>query len=218
MSITGLSPRVRGNQCHAQRDGVRVWSIPACAGEPLTPGPVLVPGPVYPRVCGGTITISTKNQSVPGLSPRVRGNPRRPEKQQVRERSIPACAGEPRAAVLAVRRRAVYPRVCGGTSFGRISPIPAMGLSPRVRGNPDHRCWLTVPERSIPACAGEPSRFCGSSIGVAVYPRVCGGTPRRPPKNVAVEGLSPRVRGNQAGRRHHVCRSRSIPACAGEPG
>ena len=32
-----------------------------------------------------------------------------------------------------------------------------------------------------------------------------------------VMGLSPRVRGNQAKERHVINRSRSIPACAGEP-
>ena len=51
-----------------------------------------------------------------GLSPRVRGNlGNSPENLQL-VRSIPACAGEPAAAFATPAARAVYPRVCGGTS------------------------------------------------------------------------------------------------------
>ena len=32
-------------------------------------------GEVYPRVCGGTALMSTVEERVSGLSPRVRGNP-----------------------------------------------------------------------------------------------------------------------------------------------
>ena len=50
-----------------------------------------------------------------------------------------------------------------------------------------------------------------------VYPRVCGGTSKtyRPPH--ALEGLSPRVRGNPFYSMLRLISHRSIPACAGEP-
>ncbi len=52
---------------------------------------------------------------------------------------------------------------------------------------------------------------------MAVYPRVCGGTPaERTPKRRR-KGLSPRVRGNHRHRPPASPRARSIPACAGEP-
>ena len=50
-----------------------------------------------------------------------------------------------------------------------------------------------------------------------VYPRVCGGTPPQPPQRDLPEGLSPRVRGNQALIDAHAGAGGSIPACAGEP-
>ena len=50
-----------------------------------------------------------------GLSPRVRGNQGDGVKVGVVVRSIPACAGEPRAAAYGIFGATVYPRVCGGT-------------------------------------------------------------------------------------------------------
>ena len=35
-------------------------------------------------------------------------------------RSIPACAGEPRAGAVPAIPNAVYPRVCGGTAYSRL--------------------------------------------------------------------------------------------------
>ena len=50
-----------------------------------------------------------------------------------------------------------------------------------------------------------------------VYPRVCGGTHTRPALSLAAAGLSPRVRGNPSPGVAAAFRTRSIPACAGEP-
>ena len=71
-----------------------------------------------------------------GLSPRVRGNLLQATRADQRLRSIPACAGEPRPAVLERYPEPVYPRVCGGTRSARLGWSGWAGLSPRVRGNP----------------------------------------------------------------------------------
>ena len=55
------------------------------------------------------------------------------------------------------------------------------------------------------------------SLSFEVYPRVCGGTPRCVGGRRLGRGLSPRVRGNLPTLRRRRGRSRSIPACAGEP-
>ena len=117
------------------------------------------------------------------------------------------------------RRKAVtvYPRVCGGT---RPLPMPTprpRGLSPRVRGNRRHRERSESPERSIPACAGEPSTPAMCAATYSVYPRVCGGTHRIPVGPTASQGLSPRVRGNLPDNHYAGLKRWSIPACAGEP-
>ena len=71
--------------------------------------------------------------------------------------------------------------------------------------------------RSIPACAGEPSRLPRRPTRLWVYPRVCGGTIASLTHERYPRGLSPRVRGNLCGGCRCVPRNGSIPACAGEP-
>ena len=93
--MTGLSPRVRGNQKVPARPTAFQGSIPACAGEPFR-FPLEYPHcKVYPRVCGGTMLGTGDDRADYGLSPRVRGNPALRYVRVTGEGSIPACAGEP---------------------------------------------------------------------------------------------------------------------------
>ena len=193
------------------------WSIPACAGEPRRYGRNRWPGRVYPRVCGGTAIAAWAYEHAGGLSPRVRGNPGGHEITGLCQRSIPACAGEPRYVAPGAGGNAVYPRVCGGT---RRLPPPhrcPRGLSPRVRGNRWHGRPGHHPKRSIPACAGEPEAYAGFGVQGRVYPRVCGGTLADSRRGRGNGGLSPRVRGNRNVVSVAAGAYRSIPACAGEP-
>ena len=152
----GLSPRVRGNRGREVPPACRPGSIPACAGEPVSTSSWLKRERVYPRVCGGTARGPRRPAGSRGLSPRVRGNPRRMEWPRIRGRSIPACAGEPSQQALLTLDRQVYPRVCGGTSAATRAIQRWPGLSPRVRGNPRPRAQRRYLAGSIPACAGEP--------------------------------------------------------------
>ena len=195
--VRGLSPRVRGNLLAAADHGQHGGSIPACAGEPWCGAMLPTPSRVYPRVCGGTP--SSRWVSRPS------------------NRSIPACAGEPCRSRNWTRWGRVYPRVCGGTALLRDGRRQGGGLSPRVRGNPSTSFRLTQSNRSIPACAGEPASAMLATWQSRVYPRVCGGTGRSHRLLQAVGGLSPRVRGNLESILSGLTRTRSIPACAGEP-
>ena len=132
-------------------------------------------------------------------------------------RSIPACAGEPPPHTRWRPAGWVYPRVCGGTAGQFGVRRAGNGLSPRVRGNPDARPAGGYPLGSIPACAGEPSRWTGIRRRGRVYPRVCGGTDKIPLAHHLDKGLSPRVRGNPPRTMKELISRRSIPACAGEP-
>ena len=133
---------------------------------------------VYPRVCGGTSHSTGPTCRFSGLSPRVRGNLEYLFIFVVIERSIPACAGEPRSLCRDRSALWVYPRVCGGTESEWNDVYGAEGLSPRVRGNLDEFLSFLRKERSIPACAGEPSQTRSECNRTGVYPRVCGGTPK----------------------------------------
>ena len=213
----GLSPRVRGNRLPCPGRPHTGRSIPACAGEPQWQAHCRRWMGVYPRVCGGTLPALLPPCSARGLSPRVRGNRSHPPFHSGHSGSIPACAGEPAPSNSAGLPVMVYPRVCGGTNAGRRYPFANDGLSPRVRGNRVCAILGGTVAGSIPACAGEPGIKGDLWNSSTVYPRVCGGT-----RNAAVakswpQGLSPRVRGNPNLAIRGGTRSRSIPACAGEP-
>ena len=152
-----------------------------------------------------------------GLSPRVRGNLRHLVRQQLTRGSIPACAGEPKRTTCTSPAPRVYPRVCGGTSIRAPRTSRSAGLSPRVRGNRGRGAGSRREHGSIPACAGEPSGWWRALTISTVYPRVCGGTDIQRAKSRHRAGLSPRVRGNRAPCGSSRTRTRSIPACAGEP-
>ena len=171
-------------------------SIPACAGEPLLAFRLLRLVLVYPRVCGGTPMPRFCASRTSGLSPRVRGNLCERGLSDCPMGSIPACAGEPQPRVRHQPHHRVYPRVCGGTFVRRHGDGRDHGLSPRVRGNRLAMFHLPMCQRSIPACAGEPSGQSHPSHAGRVYPRVCGGTVLIGPVLAVVDGLSPRVRGN----------------------
>ncbi len=192
-------------------------SIPACAGEPVQLFKNMRPREVYPRVCGGTSCAGDGYKAAYGLSPRVRGNLVKAGVACNDRGSIPACAGEPFIFSPFWCNSRVYPRVCGGTSSIRPMIVGWCGLSPRVRGNPCNKRKLRFGNRSIPACAGEPSESVTSEVRVKVYPRVCGGTMDDAMRDAQQMGLSPRVRGNHVKRDGDGDDHGSIPACAGEP-
>ena len=213
----GLSPRVRGNLVDGLALGCSPGSIPACAGEPTALMMWPRPSRVYPRVCGGTWDLVRRYIGRQGLSPRVRGNLHRIACVLPKQRSIPACAGEPSPHGVPDVPAEVYPRVCGGTGRRPYQRLAQGGLSPRVRGNRGVECGRIVDERSIPACAGEPGYPFQLTYPMPVYPRVCGGTAKRQRVPGIARGLSPRVRGNPIRPDMDGQGRGSIPACAGEP-
>ena len=172
----GLSPRLRGNLSHQWEILACPRSIPALAGEPLPKNRLGKWNKVYPRACGGTLLAARPEAVASGLSPRLRGNlfPSLHREQSLR--SIPALAGEPEPVEGERRVTGVYPRACGGTDDLTRADMTALGLSPRLRGNPLPKRLIWHAPRSIPALAGEPGIGGGSSGLGAVYPRACGGT------------------------------------------
>ena len=216
-SQTGLSPRVRGNRHSSKARRSTTGTIPACAGEP----PLAMYAPDryrdYPRVCGGTVPPADDRQHDMGLSPRVRGNHGECRRHPPVLRTIPACAGEPPASSTGKVAKWDYPRVCGGTCALMLGSDILTGLSPRVRGNPVRQALASAPDRTIPACAGEPLTAPLREGVCQDYPRVCGGTMGAADVTSPATGLSPRVRGNPPPIRRFLVQAGTIPACAGEP-
>ena len=157
---------------------------------------------VYPRVCGGAV-----------LATILRKQPRQ-------NRSIPACAGEPRTRPPGCEPSALglSPRVRGSLHTIHDTGLrTAIGLSPRVRGSHPLNRYVEILQGSIPACAGEPLPSANNSYGLSgLSPRVRGARTASGSR-YPVPGLSPRVRGSHNHRPNHPDRTGSIPACAGEP-
>ena len=130
-----------------------------------------------------------------GLSPRGRGKPSAIYSSAPSGRSIPAWAGEtaPLAGLSATER--VYPRVGGGNWSKRSLPIGKAGLSPRGRGKLVFGRIICLPERSIPAWAGETCPAWSVFATEPVYPRVGGGNAGSGRRKNRCRGLSPRGRG-----------------------
>ena len=213
----GLSPRVRGNPPYVTARPEHEGTIPACAGEPVDYQHHCAQRGDYPRVCGGTPLGRTQRAPRKGLSPRVRGNPADADQRRSWRGTIPACAGEPLGRELPQPLRRDYPRVCGGTGSAHVLRDIVEGLSPRVRGNRLAAKAVAGDQRTIPACAGEPTRIFQDHSAHWDYPRVCGGTGEYRYSNCTLEGLSPRVRGNRGGPLFDKYGNGTIPACAGEP-
>ena len=192
-------------------------SIPARAGEPTRRCWRECLPRVYPRACGGTGSSSHGFADRKGLSPRVRGNRSASGRVRFKSGSIPARAGEPPRTLSLAFRGQVYPRACGGTPAHRTLAEVYQGLSPRVRGNLAIEHCERSKYRSIPARAGEPRLPRTARTEPRVYPRACGGTPRRERQRIRPDGLSPRVRGNPLAMLDCDGPQGSIPARAGEP-
>ena len=115
VSVSGLSPLVRGNLDHPEFAGGWNRSIPARAGKPVGGKTVAYMERVYPRSCGETAGRSSKARHTQGLSPLVRGNHRGPGGSAVIFGSIPARAGKPFTIETGTNSLRVYPRSCGET-------------------------------------------------------------------------------------------------------
>ena len=216
-TVTGLSPRVRGNPGGPPPGPGTRGTIPACTGEPGRQQVAVGRCRDYPRVYGGT-RLTVVGWSYPeGLSPRVRGNLDRAGSRCASRRTIPACTGEPRYPAAWASTTADYPRVYGGTICTASLSRSDWGLSPRVRGNLFERELDFRQLRTIPACTGEPGTAPPEPWPCRDYPRVYGGTAPSDPEEGDGWGLSPRVRGNLFNPVAGFRQLRTIPACTGEP-
>ena len=172
---------------------------------------------VDPRLRGGAVDVRDSLVGSLGRSPLARGSQGGQLYPRGLSRSIPACAGEPSSACVLRLFTPVDPRLRGGASKWLYLPAYKGGRSPLARGSPPAgSSWYAV-ERSIPACAGEPPGFAAPPRRPWVDPRLRGGAETGLRSTGARCGRSPLARGSRPLSPKSRFRSRSIPACAGEP-
>ena len=131
-------------------------SIPAHAGGPSPELTSRCLARVYPRACGGTPSSTAILRPLPGLSPRMRGDPQKGAFLLFILGSIPAHAGGPAPRISVCTNSWVYPRACGGTLAGRLLVVRDQGLSPRMRGDRWISQQCRFDQGSIPAHARGP--------------------------------------------------------------
>ena len=155
-SVSGLSPRMRGNPPLSVAVTEVLGSIPAYAGKPRPAAGREGALRVYPRVCGETSGRERASAIPSGLSPRMRGNQETAGAVLICPGSIPAYAGKPKGREATPLSSGVYPRVCGETCELDTDEKTLTGLSPRMRGNLVVEGMRRTSDGSIPAYAGKP--------------------------------------------------------------
>ena len=192
--------------------------------------------PVHPRRCGEHFSVAAVARSPVGSSPQVRGTPLGALLVGIRNRFIPAGAGNTLPDRPATGRRAVHPRRCGEHPKAVRVFSSSDGSSPQVRGTRARSTLATEYPRFIPAGAGNTflpldtlTHRHGSSpqvrgthgFGVltcppsSVHPRRCGEHIRKANSPSLETGSSPQVRGTLCRERFERGFSRFIPAGAG---
>ena len=151
-----------------------------------------------------------------GPSPRARGKQHVGANAARPGGSIPASAGEARAAARRSRRTGVHPRERGGSrEVGGIFMVRT-GPSPRARGKPAKDLVISSRTGSIPASAGEAEPRHRRADRREVHPRERGGSDQPARALESAAGPSPRARGKPQVAFRPVRFQRSIPASAGE--
>ena len=178
-SVSGPSPRGRGNRVKKALEEGRQGSIPAWAGKPTI---VRVVGSlegvhprvggetrsgdhpmrltrVHPRVGGETVGRRRLSPGRYGPSPRGRGNRDEFLHRGLEVGSIPAWAGKPGTKSSAVTLPTVHPRVGGETSRRTGTATISSGPSPRGRGKPSGLSCLVSSRKVHPRVGGETTGY-----------------------------------------------------------
>ena len=170
---------------------------------------------VHPRGCGEHSCACSASATACGSSPRVRGTRAPNAPHRIPQRFIPAGAGNTAVPLAPPPLAPVHPRGCGEHSCACSASATACGSSPRVRGTRAPNAPHRIPQRFIPAGAGNTPKQIGCAPDRAVHPRGCGEHPTQRRASANRRGSSPRVRGTPV--RIHVVgdQLRFIPAGAG---
>ena len=170
----GSSPRMRGKRVRVLLELGVNRIIPAHAGQTIAPRYQQTMCPDHPRACGANRQKKLPTPRQNGSSPRMRGKLVDGFAGIVRDRIIPAHAGQTSAASPAAMPTPDHPRACGANAFSGTLPHIGDGSSPRMRGKPEPWGRRRLSERIIPAHAGQTNGGRGVFLRFADHPRACG--------------------------------------------
>ena len=132
----------------------------------------------------------------------------------LRIRIIPARAGQTQPESYRRRSTPDHPRACGANPVIVTPFLNTAGSSPRVRGKQFGRRLGELPDRIIPARAGQTASSGSGLPAASDHPRACGASPGPWSSDDMRGGSSPRVRGKRWRRSGFPRRVRIIPARA----
>ncbi len=150
----GLSPLARGTPSVNSSGNLSQRFIPARAGNSGSKKIFVSPVPVYPRSRGELFTTVSRRLARPGLSPLARGTLKHFPSFAIYIRFIPARAGNSVWFAPTASGSTVYPRSRGELHCLSRRSGRQNGLSPLARGTLDDLPTPPLPERFIPARAG----------------------------------------------------------------
>jgi len=150
----GSSPRLRGTPAGVAAVKAGCRFIPAPAGNTRRGCRRRSESSVHPRACGEHRQRAGAYSQDGGSSPRLRGTRLAPQRQQSRDRFIPAPAGNTPTRLGLPSTRTVHPRACGEHPGGGKSHEAVVGSSPRLRGTRPRVVGHVRRGRFIPAPAG----------------------------------------------------------------
>ena len=130
----GSPPRVRGKAKNATLGGGKRGITPRVRGKAASDALSARYQQDHPRVCGEKFAQDVQQDYQIGSPPRVRGKAVRGRKRHSRGGITPACAGKSLHKSTGLILARDHPRVCGEKSSAVVSPCPAVGSPPRVRG------------------------------------------------------------------------------------
>ena len=189
--------------------------IPAHAGNSTRRRRRDRPPADHPRACGELWKCLSLLGLLAGSSPRMRGTLIIVTHTEHVDRIIPAHAGNSAKWICLRVCRSDHPRACGELSIDVDTSKTFGGSSPRMRGTLFLRVHLHVPERIIPAHAGNSVDIDDIVWRGPDHPRACGELLWRTLLRGSRIGSSPRMRGTPWYRSCPVMRLRIIPAHAG---
>ena len=196
--IAGSSPRMRGKPGSTTPVEASSRIIPAHAGQTRYKPPTMRKASDHPRACGANQLKGRKARAASGSSPRMRGKRLMEILWDLRERIIPAHAGQTCGYSTLDAISADHPRACGANTSPSVYSQFASGSSPRMRGKPGPHTTQAGQHRIIPAHAGQTRGLVSPVLERADHPRACGANLDVYRADGKLFGSSPRMRGKRA--------------------
>ena len=196
LAPSSLYPHARGaNYRTVMTDSSTEPSTPAYAGQTETGRPPHTQACLYPRICGANGQGGVQQAGQVPLPPHMRGKPLRRYFTPAMLPSTPAYAGQTMRNGFSIKRRLLYPRICGANAGVMADGGIDKPLPPHMRGKLTGGQSVFVRQASTPAYAGQTGRRHVLDLGHGLYPRICGANHRGRPGTGATLASTPAYAG-----------------------